>query len=78
MIAGLVILSLLLMFGVIYSTQLPPGISADVWVVTQVGDVYIYHGVLGTMGLRGAMLVWNDGVFNGWKSTWFGSPDHPF
>ena len=73
MIAGLVILALILMFGIIHSTSLPPGISEDVWVVTEVEDVYIYQGVLGIAGPRGAMLVWNDGIFGGWGHTFHGS-----
>ena len=73
MIAGLVVLALILMFGVVYSTSLPAGIAEDVWVVTAVADVYVYQRVLGTAGLRGAMLVWNDGVFGAWGHTYYGS-----
>lgn len=73
MFSGLAVLGLILVFGVVYSTILPPGISEKVWIVTDAGAVTVYQGELGTAGLRGAMIGWNDGVFQGWESTYFGS-----
>lgn len=73
MFGGLAVLGLILVFGVVYSTILPPGISEKVWIVTDAGAVTVYQGELGTAGLRGAMIGWNDGVFQGWGSTYFGS-----
>ena len=60
----------------VYASVLPPGVGERVWVVTQVGaEVVVYEGELGTAGLRGAMIGWNDGVFQGWGNTYFGSWD---
>ena len=73
MFSGLAVLGLMLVFGVVYSTILPPGISEKVWVVTDAGNVTVYEGELGTAGLRGAMIGWNDGVFQAWGNTYFGS-----
>ena len=73
MFGGLAVLGLILVFGVVYSTILPPGISEKVWIVTDAGAVTVYQGKLGTAGLRGAMIGWNDGVFQGWGGTYFGS-----
>ena len=73
MISGVTVLGLLLVFGLIYSTMLPPGISERVWVIGYSGSVTVYRGKLGTAGLRGAMIGWNDGVFEDWGTTYFGS-----
>ncbi|KAF6223315.1 hypothetical protein HO133_000157 [Letharia lupina] len=73
MFSGVAVLGLILVFGVVYSTILPPGISEKVWIVMDAGAVTVYEGELGTAGLRGAMIGWNDGVFQGWGNTYFGS-----
>lgn len=83
MLAGVIVLGLMLVFGIIYASALPPGIGERVWVVTQIGGlgsgdstgpgVVVYEGMLGTAGLRGAMIGWNDGVFQGWGSSYFGT-----
>lgn len=73
MFSGLAVLGLTLVFGVVYASILPPGISQKVWVVTYAGTMTIYEGQLGTAGLRGAMIAWNDGVFQAWGTTYFGS-----
>ena len=73
MFSGVAVLGLILVFGVVYSSILPPGISEKVWIVTDAGVVTVYEGELGTAGLRGAMIGWNDGVFQGWGITYFGS-----
>ncbi|MCJ1459179.1 hypothetical protein MMC28_009556 [Mycoblastus sanguinarius] len=73
MFSGVAVLGLMLVFGVVYSNVLPPGISEKVWVVTDAGTVTVYEGELGTAGLRGAMIGWNDGVFQAWGMTYFGS-----
>ena len=73
MFTGIAVLALILVFGVVYSSNLPPGISERVWIVTNVGSPLVYAGKLGTAGLRGAIIGWNDGVFAEWASTYFGS-----
>ena len=73
MFSGVGVLSLVLVFGIEYGTILAPGISEKVWIVMDAGAVTIYEAELGTSGLRGAMIGWNDGVFEAWGSTYFGS-----
>lgn len=73
MFSGVAVLGLTLVFGIVYSTILPPGISEEVWVVTDAGAVTVYQVQLGTAGLRGAIIGWHDGVFQGWGTTYFGS-----
>ncbi|KAL9098058.1 MAG: hypothetical protein Q9163_006207 [Psora crenata] len=73
MIAGLVVLGLTLVFGLVYGSMLPPGIAEKVWMVADEADgVVVYEARLGPPGLRGALIAWNDGVFEGWGSTYFG------
>lgn len=73
MFTGVAVLGLILVFGIIYGSTLPPGISQRVWIVTYADSPLIYSGELGTAGLRGAIIGWNDGVFSEWKATYFGS-----
>ena len=73
MFSGIAVLGLLLVFGVFYSTNLPPGIGQRIWLVIDASVPTVWEGELGTAGLRGAMIGWNDGVFEGWGSRWFGS-----
>ena len=73
MFSGIAVLGLLLVFGVVYSTTRPPGIGQRIWVVIDAGTPTVWQGELRTAGLRGAMIGWNDGVFEGWGSTYFGS-----
>ena len=49
------------------------GISERVWIVTNVDSPTVYSVKLGTAGLRGAIIGWNDGVFSDWQTTYFGS-----
>ena len=73
MFSGPAVLGLMLVFGIVYSTTLPPHISEKVWVVADTGSVMVNEGKLGTAGRRGAMIGWNDGVFEAWGTTYFGS-----
>ena len=76
MFAGVAILGLVLVFGIIYGSTLPPGISQRVWIVMYTNSPLsplIYSGEIGTAGLRGAIIGWNDGVFSEWRTTYFGS-----
>ena len=72
MIAGLVALGLFLVFGVVYSSTLPAGITQTVWLIVDTGEPSIWSAHLTTAGLRGALIGWNDGVFSGWHQTYFG------
>ena len=73
MFTGVAVLGLILVFGIVYGSVLPPGISERVWIVTNAGSPIVYSGKLGTAGLRGAIIGWNDGVFSQWATTYFGS-----
>lgn len=53
----------------------PPGISERVRVVTNVGSPVIHSGQfdISTVGPRGAIISWNDGIFSEWRSPYFGT-----
>ena len=72
MIAGLVALGLFLVFGIVYSSNLPSGITERLWVVIDTGEPSIWSARIVTAGLRGALIGWNDGVFSSWGKTYFG------
>ena len=74
MIVGVVVMGLVLVFGSVYVSVLSPGVGERVRVVTQVGTkAMFYEEELGTAGLSGAMIWWNDGLFQGWGSSHFGT-----
>ncbi|KAI9880158.1 MAG: hypothetical protein M1830_004977 [Pleopsidium flavum] len=71
---GMAVLGVTLLYGIRYSYELPPGITERVIVVMDVHkDISLYAGTLETAGLRGAIIGWNDGLFSGWGTTYFGS-----
>jgi hypothetical protein len=72
MFCGLVVLGVFLVFGVIYTQGLPPGITSKIWVVVNTDHPAIYSGSLSPAGLRGAIIGWNDGLFGSWHQTYFG------
>lgn len=72
MFSGLAILGLLLIYGIQYSTTLPPGISERVWVVQSADVPSVWTANLVPAGLRGALLAWNDGIFNSWDVQYYG------
>lgn len=71
--SGLVVLIVTLIYGINYSLDLPPGITSRVTVLTDFQGPASYIGELTSAGLRGTIIGWTDGVFEGWKSTYYGS-----
>jgi hypothetical protein len=75
MFFGIIILILLITFGVFNSTNLPTGMTSDVWVYNEIlgsGDLSVCRGSLNPAGLRGAILGWTDGLLQGWGSAYLG------
>jgi len=72
MFSGLAILGLLLIYGIQYATTLPPGISERIWVVQSAEIRSVATANLVPAGLRGALLAWNDGIFNSWGVQYYG------
>ena len=72
-ITGVVVLGTLLFFGIIYSKDLPGGITERVWIVMRAGDeLTVYQGHLVSAGLRGEFIGWLDALFKSWSATYFG------
>lgn len=73
MICGLVILAITLFYGLQYASMLPPGVTERVTVAVNVNGIKAFNAHLTSSGLRGAIIGWNDGVFESWKGTYTGS-----
>lgn len=71
--SGLVVLIVTLIYGVNYSLYLPPGVTPRVTVLINAQGPASYTGDLTSAGLRGTIIGWNDGLFESWKSTYYGS-----
>ena len=71
--SGLIILIITLIYGVNYSLYLPPGLSEKVIVLIDTQGPASYTGNLTSAGLRGALIGWNDGLFESWKELYLGS-----
>lgn len=69
---GLAALGVILICGIMHAYSLPLGITARVWVVTKAGGPAIYTGTLQPSGIRGAIIGWNDGVFQSWRELYVG------
>jgi hypothetical protein len=74
MFAGLAVLGVTLFFGLTYASNLPPGISEQVWVVMDSGadKPVLYSAHLTTAGLRGQVIAWFDGLLDSWGSRYYG------
>ena len=72
MFSGVIVLFVTLLYGVIYASTLPPGITERVTVVMDVQGPASYSGYLTGSGLRGAVIGWSDGFFSSWNVTYFG------
>lgn len=72
MVSGLVVLGITLFYGLQYSFTLPPAISERVTVAINIDGVKSLDVNLTTAGLRGAMIGWNDGLFESWGTTYVG------
>ncbi|KAI9711921.1 MAG: hypothetical protein M1812_007075 [Candelaria pacifica] len=73
MFSGLAVLLVMLIFGIIYASQLPPGITERVWVVVNIDSLTLWAGTLEPAGLRGALIGWNDGLFEAWGNAYYGA-----
>ncbi len=73
MFGGLAVLLVTLIFGVMYASDLPPGITERVWVVVNLDKPTLWSGRLEPAGLRGAVIGWNDGLFEAWGNAYWGA-----
>ena len=71
--SGLIVLIVTLIYGVNYSLYLPPGVTERVTVLMDVQGPASYTGNMTSAGLRGAIIAWNDGLFESWRAAYFGS-----
>ena len=66
MFGGVIVLIVTLIYGTIHSSSLPPGVLPRVQVAFDTGGAASYVVDLTPSGLRGAIIGWNDGLFNIW------------
>ena len=71
--SGLIVLIVTLIYGVNYSLYLPPGLSEKLTILIDTQGPASYTGNLTSAGLRGAVIGWNDGLFESWKGLYLGS-----
>ena len=71
--SGLIVLIVTLIYGVNYSLYLPPGVTDRVTVLMDVQGPASYTGNMTSAGLRGAIIAWNDGIFESWRGAYLGS-----
>ena len=71
--SGLIVLIVTLIYGVNYSLYLPPGVTDRVTVLMDVQGPASYTGNMTSAGLRGAIIAWNDGLFEIWRGAYVGS-----
>lgn len=70
---GMAVLLVILICGILFASELPPGITESVKVIMESkGKVGSYDIVLNVAGLRGTILGWSDGLFENWRTTYFG------
>ncbi|KAI9789816.1 MAG: hypothetical protein M1816_005733 [Peltula sp. TS41687] len=74
MFCGVAVLAVMLIFGIIYAQNQPPGITGKVWLVVKVGDMkpMVFSAHLATSGLRGTIIGWHDGLLGSWGPTYSG------
>lgn len=74
MFCGVAVLSVMLIFGFLYASSHPPGITERIWMVVKVADTkpMVFDATLSTSGLRGAIIGWHDGLFESWSDTYIG------
>ncbi|PGH02715.1 hypothetical protein AJ80_08812 [Polytolypa hystricis UAMH7299] len=76
MFSGILILVILIAFSVFNANQLPGGITDVVWIYRKEPDVTVGRVCKGTLkspGLRGMIIGWTDGLFDGWGSVYHGT-----
>jgi uncharacterized integral membrane protein len=75
MFGGILILIIITIYGLLYASRIPVGITDLVWVFhwESVGKFSTVCTVeLNSAGLRGAFISWFDGLFDSWGSTYYG------
>jgi len=72
---GMLILIIIAVYGTLYASRIPVGITDLVWVFhwESVGKFStVCTTELNSAGLRGAFISWFDGLFNSWGSKYYG------
>ena len=70
--SGMIVLIVTLIYGVNYSLYLPPGVTERMTVLMDAQGPASYTGELTSAGLRGAIIGWNDGLFESWQGVYSG------
>ena len=71
--AGIIVLFITLIYSINYASTLPPGLTQRVTVLLDIQGPASYLGHLTSGGVRGTLIGWNDGIFESWGWTYFGT-----
>lgn len=75
MFAGIVVLVVYVVYGVVNAGRLPSGMTERVWVFRQepsLGIATVCRGTITPPGVRGSIMGWTDGFLSSWGSVYFG------
>ncbi|KAL8789488.1 MAG: hypothetical protein Q9213_001101 [Squamulea squamosa] len=72
--SGAIVLLVTLIYGINYSSSLPPGVTGRMTVVENSQGPAAYTISLVSSGLRGTIIGWSDGLFENFRTTYFGNP----
>ena len=70
---GGIVLIVTLIYGINYASALPPGVTSRMTVMADSDGPATYPIKVTSAGLRGTLLGWNDGLFEDWNTTYFGT-----
>jgi hypothetical protein len=73
MFTGILVLVITAAFGAIQASNLPSGITRQVWVVMDEPNPFVCNGTITPAGLRGAIIGWTDGLLESMGTAYFGS-----
>lgn len=71
--AGGIVLVVTLIYGINYANGLPPAVTSRMTIINSPDSPGAYNINITSAGLRGTVIGWNDGLFESWNSTYFGS-----
>ncbi|KAK7751971.1 hypothetical protein SLS62_006114 [Diatrype stigma] len=75
MFAGIVVLVVYVVYGVVNASRLPGDMTERVWVFRQepsLGIATVCRGTITPPGVRGSIMGWTDGFLSSWGRAYFG------
>ena len=71
--SGGIVLIVTLIYGINYANALPPAVTSRMTVIARADSPGAYNINITASGLRGTIIGWNDGLFEAYRGTYFGS-----